>query len=64
MTHHTHHHRDEKQEPTREGASPPEKRIGDHEVNPADGPGPRGNPDRDEERVRLDAEDFERAGSN
>jgi hypothetical protein len=63
MTHHEEHDH-EKEQPKREGASPSEKQLGDHEVNPAEGPGPRGNPDRDEERVRHGLEDLERSGSH
>ncbi len=63
MSHHTEHdHERKKSEP--EGATPRERAVGDHEVNPPDGPGPRGNPDRDEERIRRGLEDLERSGSN
>ena len=36
----------------------------DHEVNPADNPGPRGNDDVDQDRLDRDREDLERAGAN
>jgi hypothetical protein len=36
----------------------------EREVNPAEGPGPRGNQEVDEERLERDLEDLERAGAN
>lgn len=36
----------------------------DHEVNPADDPGPRGNQEPDPERVDRDEEDLDRVGAN
>jgi hypothetical protein len=36
----------------------------EREVNPAESPGPRGNPEVDPERVERDHEDLDRAGAN
>lgn len=62
MSHHTDPNEHDKTKD--EGAGPAEKQAGDHEVNPADGPGPRGNPETDEERVSRSREDLERGGAN
>ena len=43
-----------------EGSGPAEEPAGDHEVDPADNPGPRGNPDPDPERVEREEEDQDR----
>ena len=37
---------------------------GEREVNPAEAPEPRGNPEVDEERLERDREDLDRAGAN
>lgn len=37
---------------------------GEREVDPAEAPGPRGNPEVDEERLERDREDLDRAGAN
>jgi hypothetical protein len=47
-----------------EGSGPEEPQAGDHEVDPAENPGPRGNEDVDEERLKRDEEDLGRAGAN
>lgn len=36
----------------------------DHEADPAENPGPRGNQDIDRERVGGDEEDLDRTGAN
>ena len=61
MSHHTHH--DENEEARKEAAAS-EEPAGDREVNPADDPGPRGNPESDPDRVEKGLEDLERSGSN
>jgi hypothetical protein len=47
-----------------EGSGPAEKPAGDHEVDPAENPGPRGNQEADADKVDRDREDMERAGAN
>jgi hypothetical protein len=56
----THHGKPEEHE----GSGPEEPPAGDHEVDPADNPGPRGDEEVDSERLERDEEDLGRAGAN
>jgi hypothetical protein len=57
MTHHG--------DPTEhEGSGPAEEPAGDREVDPAANPGPRGNPDVDQDRLEKAEEDLERTESH
>jgi len=42
----------------------PQQEEGDREVDPAENPEPRGNPEPDPERVEQGKEELDRAGAN
>jgi hypothetical protein len=47
-----------------ERSSPPEEPAGDREVEPSENPGPRGNPERDPEKIEKVVEELDRISGN